>query len=334
MSTPDTPRGPEPGTEANRTDAHDAVSAAGTAGGAVTAGGAGAAGGAVSVGAAGTGGGVDTVGAADTDHVVAEHEVSGLGRANPVAKLFVATVIAMALVLTVDPVTAGTALALEALALPWCGVGPARLLRSGWVVLLGAIPAGVLAVLFAPDSGAELVRLGPITVTTGSATAGAAITLRILAIGLPGVVLAATTDPTDLADALAQILRLPHRFVLSALAAMRLVGVLGQEWQALAMARRARGIDTGFGRHGGFGLAAAQRFAGQAFALLVLAIRRATVLAVAMEARGFGVQARRTWDRPSRLRPSDGLVMLGGLAVAVAATTAGVLAGTWDLVLS
>jgi energy-coupling factor transport system permease protein len=257
-----------------------------------------------------------------------------IARANPVAKLAVAMLIPIALILTVDPVTAGTALLLEMLALPWCGVGPRRLLRSGWIVLLSAIPAGVLTLLFAADSGRVFAELGPISVSAGSLTAGAAITLRILAIGLPGVVLLVTTDPTDLADALAQILRLPHRFVLSALAALRLFGVLAQEWDALTMARRARGFDTGFGRAEGFGLGAVRRIGGQVFALLVLAIRRATVLAVAMEARGFGADRKRTWARPSRFRGSDLVIVLGGLLIAVLATAAGLLTGSWNLVLA
>lgn len=257
-----------------------------------------------------------------------------IGRANPVAKLLVAMVIPVVLILTVDPVTAGVALLLETLTLPWCGVRPAELLRKGWIVLVSAIPAGLLTAVFGVDGGRLLVGLGPVSITSGSLTAGAAIMLRILAIGLPGVVLIITTDPTDLADALAQVLHLPHRFVLSALAALRLFGVLAQEWQALTMARRARGFDVGFGRSEGFGLGALRRVGGQVFALLVLAIRRATVLAVAMEARGFGVDKHRTWARPSRFRLSDGLVVVGGVLIAGLATAVGVLTGWWNLVLS
>jgi energy-coupling factor transport system permease protein len=257
-----------------------------------------------------------------------------IARANPVAKLAVASVISFALILTVDPVTAGAALLLEALALPWCGLRPGRLLRTSWIVLLSAIPAGLITAAFGVDGGRQLLGLGPVTITSGSLAAAAAITLRILAIGLPGVVLIATTDPTDLADALGQVLHLPHRFVLSALAALRLFGVLSQEWQMLTMARRARGFDVGFSRAGGFGLGAFRRIGGQVFALLVLAIRRATVLAVAMEARGFGVDRRRTWARPSRFRRSDALIMLGGLLIAGLATAAGVVTGSWNLILS
>ena len=70
------------------------------------------------------------------------------------------------------------------------------------------------------------------------------------------------------------------------------------------------------------------------FALLVLAIRRGTVLATAMEARGFGVGKRRTWARPSRFGPRDWAVTAGGVVIAVAATAAGLAAGTWHLVLA
>jgi energy-coupling factor transport system permease protein len=257
-----------------------------------------------------------------------------IARANPVAKLAVAMVIPIALILTVDSVTAGTALALEALALPWCGVGPRRLLSSGWIVLASALPAGALTMLFAADRGRVLADLGVVTVSAGSLSAATAIVLRILAIGLPGVVLIVTTDPTDLADALAQVLRLPHRFVLSALAALRLFGVLKQEWQTLSMARRARGFDSGFGRADGFGLGAARRLGGQVFALLVLAIRRATVLAVAMEARGFGVDRNRTWARPSHFERRDLVITLGGVLIAALATAAGLITGSWNLVIA
>jgi energy-coupling factor transport system permease protein len=250
-----------------------------------------------------------------------------VARANPVAKLAIALAIPLGLILTVDPVTAGTALLLELLALPLCGVGPRSLLRHGWIVLLGALPAGVLTALFGPDGGVTLAGIGPVTLTATSLTAAAAITLRILAIGLPGVVLIATTDPTDLADALAQVLHLPHRFVLSALAAFRLFGVLGEEWRSLTMARRARGLQVR-------GPAALRSLLGRVFALFVLAIRRATVLAGAMEARGFGVQRERSWARPSRFTPRDAAVALGGPVIIGVATAAGVAAGAWKLILT
>jgi energy-coupling factor transport system permease protein len=233
-------------------------------------------------------------------------------RANPVAKLAVGFAVAAAMVLSLDPVTAGTALVLEVVALPWSGLRPMALARRGWVVTLAAVAAGTGTALFG----------------LGGPVAGGAVAARILAIALPGIVLLATTDPTDLADALAQVARLPHRFVLSALAATRLVDVLADEWEDLGLARRARGLG------GGGPLGRLRDHVGRAFALLVLAVRRATVLATAMEARGFGVSPRRTWARPSRFRPSDAVVVGYGVLVATAATAAGVAAGTWHLVLT
>ncbi|HYJ74871.1 MAG TPA: energy-coupling factor transporter transmembrane component T [Kineosporiaceae bacterium] len=233
-------------------------------------------------------------------------------RANPVAKLAVGLAVAIALILSLDVVTAGTALALELLALPWCGVGPRALWRRGRLLLLTAGAAGLGTALFGVT--------GPV--------AGAAVALRILAVALPGVVLVATTDATDLADALAQVARLPHRFVLAALAATRLLGVLADEWAVLGLARRARGLgDAG-------PLGRLRDHLGRVLALLVVAVRRATTLATAMEARGFGVGGRRTWARPSRLHGRDAVVVGYGLLVAVASTAAGVAAGTWHLVLT
>ncbi|GAB3673102.1 energy-coupling factor transporter transmembrane component T family protein [Angustibacter aerolatus] len=251
-----------------------------------------------------------------------------LARANPVAKLAASSVVALGLLLSVDPVTAGVALALELLALPWCGIRPRALLRRSAVVLLGAVPAGVAAAVFGEDAGARLAALGPLDVTSGSLTSGLAITLRIMAIGLPGIVLLSTTDPTDLADALAQRLHLPARFTLAALAAVRLLGVLVSEWRSLTLARRARGL-------GGSGPVGAVRTAvGQVFALLVLAIRRAAVLATTMESRGFGVRGERTWARPSPWGVRDAVLVAGACLLTVVAIAAGVRAGTWHLLLS
>jgi energy-coupling factor transport system permease protein len=53
-----------------------------------------------------------------------------------------------------------------------------------------------------------------------------------------------------------------------------------------------------------------------------------------MESRGFGIRGERTWARPSRFARRDAVLVAGGLGIAVAATAAGIAAGTWQLVLS
>jgi energy-coupling factor transport system permease protein len=70
---------------------------------------------------------------------------------------------------------------------------------------------------------------------------------------------------------------------------------------------------------------------GQSFGLLVQAIRRASRLAVTMEARGFG-GGTRTWARASTYSVLDAWVLAGGLLMAGLAVVAAVSAGTWNMV--
>jgi energy-coupling factor transport system permease protein len=67
-------------------------------------------------------------------------------------------------------------------------------------------------------------------------------------------------------------------------------------------------------------------------ALLVQAIRRASRLAVTMEAKGFGAGPR-TWARESTFSRRDAWVGAGGLAIAALAVGAAVVLGTWNPVL-
>lgn len=248
---------------------------------------------------------------------------SAAASVNPLTKVFVALLLTFALVLTIDVVSAGVALAFVLLLLPWCGLTPRELAIRTLPVTTSAGLAAITTALYGVDSGATLVALGPVTVSEGSLALAVAIALRVLAIGIPGVVLFATTDPTDLADSLGQLLRLPARFVLGALAGLRLVGLLIDDWRAIEFARRARGVGD---------RARIRRFLGQAFAVLVIAIRRGSKLATAMEARGFGAPERRTWARVSRLGPPDAVLALLGIVVTAVAVGAAVWAGTWRFI--
>lgn len=257
--------------------------------------------------------------------VAPEIRASAAARVNPITKLFVALLIAFTLVLSIDVVSASVALLLVAVLLPVSGVGWRQFWLRTLPIWISAVLAALTTALYGVDGGSALAAFGPITITEGSLALALAIGLRVLAIGIPGVVLFATTDPTDLADGFAQLLRLPARFVLGALAGLRLVGLLIDDWQALELARRARGVaDRG----------AVRRFFGQAFALLVIAVRRGSKLATAMEARGFGGDTRRTWARPSRLGPRDAVLATLGVLLTATAVTAAVLAGTWSFVLA
>jgi energy-coupling factor transport system permease protein len=254
---------------------------------------------------------------------------TAIGRINPVAKLLAAVVLSLSLLLSIDWVSAGVALALEALLLAWSGLTFGQFWRRTLPVWIASPFAIVATSLYGQDSGELLLRLGFITVTQGSVALGFAIGLRILAIGIPGIVLFATTDPTDLADGLGQVLHLPSRFVLGGLAGLRLVGLFMDDWRQLALARRARGVADEGGPVG-----AVKRFGGQAFSLLVLSVRRGSKLATAMEAKGFGGSGRRTWARPSTFGAREWLLVAIGVAIAAASIAVAVAAGTWGFVLA
>ncbi|MCM0679200.1 energy-coupling factor transporter transmembrane protein EcfT, partial [Micromonospora phytophila] len=240
-----------------------------------------------------------------------------LARRNPVAKLAAALVFSFALVATLDPVAPAIAIAIELALLPLFGVHPRVLVRRAWPLLASAVGILVTLVLFAAErSGRLLVEAGPVVVTSGVLLTALGLVLRMFAVALPGVIVFATTDPTDLADALIQNAKAPARFAIGALAAFRLVPLLGQEWQMISMARRARGVEAGRNP-----LAKLRLFGSTAFALLVGAIRRGTRLAVAMDARGFDAGTPRTVARRQRFGPADGLLIAGAAVLAGAALT-------------
>jgi energy-coupling factor transport system permease protein len=252
-----------------------------------------------------------------------------LAKVNPLAKFVVAAVIGVVLLLSLDWVSAIIALGLELLVLPFVGLPPRVLWRMLAPLIIAAPFAGISTLLYGRASGAVLWQTGPWLVTEGSLWLALAITVRVLAIGLPGVVLFATTDPTDLADALAQLWHLPSRFVIGALAAVRMVGLMAEDWRLLSLARRARGVGDGRGPFGSL-----TRLASQAFALLVLSVRRGSVLATAMEARAFGGAIPRTWARTSVFGPRDALFVAAGVFLAAIAVVFSVASGAWNFVIS
>ncbi|GIF16163.1 energy-coupling factor transporter transmembrane component T family protein [Actinoplanes teichomyceticus] len=246
-----------------------------------------------------------------------------LARRNPVAKLGAALLFAFPLVATLDPVTPALALAVELVALPFFGVRPRVLARRVWPLLLAAGGVLISMLLFAADrGGAQLFALGGLDVTTGVLAGAAGLILRMFAVALPGIVVFATTDPTDLADALVQNAKAPARFAIGALAAFRLLPLLAAEWRMLTLARRARGVDAGRNP-----AARLRLFVSTAFALLVGALRRGVRLAVAMDARGFDSGTPRTHARVQRFTRADTALLAGAVLLSAAILGATVALG-------
>ena len=260
-----------------------------------------------------------STGSTSDDHRSSDSAViTPLDRLNPVARLLFAMLLAAPVLITLDWVSASIMLGLELILFTIAGAGLASMLRRLLPIAIVATIASVSMALYGRPGGHIFATWWLITISQRSLLMALAVFLRILALALAAITLLGRVDPTLMADGLAQIVRLPARFVLGTLAGVRLTGLLANDWRSLALARRARGL-------GDFG--AIRRAASMVFALLVSALRRASTLATAMEVRGFGTTAarRRTWARPARLTWADAL----GLAITLAVDAVSILLAVW-----
>ena len=248
-----------------------------------------------------------------------------LARANPVAKLAAAALVMLGLFASLDAVTASVVLAGLLLLLPASGLAPRAVARRAWLVGIAAASIGVFNVLFSAEQlGPTLVSVGPLRIGAETLAGGLGLAARLLAIVLAGLLATATTQPTDMADALIQQLRASPRFAVGALAALRLLPLLAHEWQVLAMARRARGLEAGRSP-----IAAIRLVGGQLLTLLVGAVRRGTRMATAMEARGFGAMSCRSVARVQRMRAADWAWIAAAALLVSVAIGLSLALGTW-----
>ena len=246
-----------------------------------------------------------------------------LTRTNPVARVLALLVATTPLLITIDPVSAGVALALELSLIPLSGVS-ARSFFLKATPLLVAAPLGALSMLlYAAPGGHVYWSFGPAAISDHSMWLALGIALRMCALVIPAIALLDRIDPTDMGDGLAQILHLPARPVLAALAGARMTSLMAADWKALERARRARGVGDA---------SRISSFLRGSFSLLVFALRRSGKLATTMEARGFGTSGARTWARPSRLRAADASLIAVAIAVPTIALTVSVWVGTFALV--
>jgi len=253
--------------------------------------------------------------------VTADPAVVPAARLNPIGKLATALVIAAGLLPSLDWVSAAAALTMEVALILALRIPLRPLLPRVALLVLAAGLTAVTILLYGESSGVVHWHFLLITVSDGSITLAFATFLRVLAIALPSVALFIGIEATELADGLGQVLKLPARFVLGALAGLRLVGLLGQDWRYLGYARRARGVAD----H-----ARIRRVAGQSFALLVFAVRRGSMLATTMEARGFGAYPTRTWARTSEFGWRDSALIATGLVVVSTAIALSIATGHWN----
>lgn len=243
-----------------------------------------------------------------------------LASINPVFRIFGAFAASIPLLFTLDCVSASVALLLEFVIFACIKLPPWRVIRLSWPVWVGAPTSALTVLLYGKSGGNTWFQWWLMHATDRSAMLAVATSLRILAIGVPSIVMVIGLDATDLADAFSQVLHLPDRFVYGGLAGIRLFGVLQDDWAALTASRRSRGLGD---EH------RVRAFFPQSFALLVLSIRRSTTLATAMEARGFGGVGARSHARVSRVRAHDWWIFAVCAIVPSVAVAAALYFGTF-----
>ena len=236
----------------------------------------------------------------------------------PAARLIAGLTWLVASIVTLDPVVPVRLAVAGVVALVlWSGLPLRRLPRRLAPLGVAIVSLTAISILLsgsnADRSLAALVAFGPVRITAPAVSAGLAIGLRVVVIGLTTLLVFGPSDPTRMADSLVQQWRVPDRFAYGTLAAFRVAPFMAGDWTVIAAARRLRGIGSG-------GVTGRIRDAGdRLLVMLVSAIRRAERLALAMDARGFDSGIRRSHFRELRVTWRDWLTIVVAVAVAVAA---------------
>lgn len=255
---------------------------------------------------------------------------SVLHRRNPTVKLAVSFVVALVLLVPVDPWTPAALLALALPAATLAGrLGARTVLRA--LALFTPFALSLLAVNAVTRPGDVVTAVAGLEVTTTGLSVGGALALRTLLVGLLSVAFTLTTDAGRLMTSLHLHARLGPRATFAVLAGYRVLEQLPERWETV---RRAQAVREPGRRPGAPLPRDPASLARAAFTVLVVSLRQGERLAIALEQRGLGAGPR-TVARPVALDRSDvvlAAVVLGAVGVVLLASwRAGVLR-TWSTV--
>ena len=168
-----------------------------------------------------------------------------IARINAVSRIIGALLLCIPMFISLDAVSVSTALGIEFVLLWIGGVAPWTVCRKTWPVWIAAAGSFISVFLYGRTSGEILWQGGWIVISEGSINLAIATAIRVAAIAVPGVILALGLDPTDLADGLVEILHFSPRFVYGGLAGLRMFTLLQEDWRALGLSQRSRGLGDG-----------------------------------------------------------------------------------------
>jgi energy-coupling factor transport system permease protein len=207
--------------------------------------------------------------------------------------------------------------ALLATAVSISKIGVKALLRGMKPVVVILIFTSILN-LFYTNTGVELAKLGPFTITTGGVEQAFCMVIRILMLISGTFLLTYTTSPIALTDGLEhllsplKLLKVPvHDLAMMMSIALRFIPTLIEETDKIMSAQKARGADF----DGGSLLDKAKAMVPLMVPLFVSAFRRADELATAMECRCYHGGEGRTRLNQLRFQGADYAVLVLFLAL-------------------
>ena len=173
------------------------------------------------------------------------------------------------------------------------------------VLLKAFIPVGAFAsgqFLFAfsrVQCGTRIASFGPQILTFQGLIYGITLGLRTGAIVLLAFLIVSTTDPRDLVSSLIHQLHVKYQYAYAVYLGYRYLPTLTQEYQTVRQAQMMRGASRN-----PFSIAA------RITPLLASVLRHSVLVAISLEARGFGASESRTYLHKTRFTKKDSATLL------------------------
>jgi energy-coupling factor transport system permease protein len=164
---------------------------------------------------------------------------------------------------------------------------PLRIARQplGYLAILG-FGLMFFQVLIRRD-GLVLLGTPPFTITDSGLTMGLLFALRVFTISMVSLTFVWTTDPKHFIIGLIRVFKIPYRFAYGVFVALRFLPLMANEFMVIKESHAVRGVAQVNGRF--------ETYKRYTVPLLGSGIRKAEIVALAMDSRAFGAFPYRTY---------------------------------------